>query len=46
MHGEPRHLEAQVSFARAKGIGALSAVRNGAMVRLLPGDAEIIGEAP
>lgn len=46
MHGEPRHLEAQVSFARAKGISALSSVRNGAMVRLLPGAAEIIGEAP
>jgi len=46
MHGEPRHLEAQVSFARAKGIKALSAVRNGAIVRLLPGEAEIIGEAP
>ena len=46
MHGEPRHLEAQVSFARARGIAALSAVRNGAIVRLLPGEAEIIGEAP
>lgn len=46
MHGEPRHLEAQVSFARARGIGALSPVRNGSMVRLLPGDAEIIDQAP
>ena len=46
MHGEPRHLEAQVAFARANGLGALSAVRNGTIVRLLPGPAEIIGEAP
>jgi ribonuclease J len=46
MHGEPRHLEAQVAFARSKGIGAVSGVRNGTMVRLLPGDAEIIDDAP
>jgi ribonuclease J len=46
MHGEPRHLEAQVSFAQSRGIAALSAVRNGTMVRLLPGEAEIVGDAP
>jgi ribonuclease J len=46
MHGEARHLEAQVAFARARGIGALSGVRNGHIVRLLPGPAEIVDEAP
>jgi ribonuclease J len=46
MHGEPRHLEAQVSFARSRGIAALSPVRNGSMVRLMPGEVEIIDEAP
>jgi ribonuclease J len=46
MHGEPRHLEAHVTFARAHGLGALSGVRNGKIVRLLPGPAEIVDEAP
>jgi ribonuclease J len=45
MHGEPRHLEAHATFARAHGIPAVS-VRNGSMVRLLPGPAEVIDEAP
>jgi ribonuclease J len=46
MHGEPRHLAAQVSFARSRGLGAVDGVRNGAIVRLLPGSAEIVDEAP
>jgi ribonuclease J len=46
MHGEPRHLAAHVAFARAHGLGAVDGVRNGAVVRLLPGPAEIIDEAP
>jgi ribonuclease J len=46
MHGEPRHLEAHVAFARDHGIAAVSHVRNGSMVRLLPGEPEIIDEAP
>jgi ribonuclease J len=46
MHGEPRHLEAHVTFARARGLGAVQGVRNGKVVRLLPGPAEIIDEAP
>lgn len=45
MHGEARHLEAHAAFARSHGIPAVS-VRNGSMVRLLPGPAEIIDEAP
>jgi ribonuclease J len=46
MHGEARQLEAHVAFARERGLGALSGVRNGKIVRLLPGPAEIIGEVP
>jgi len=46
MHGEPRHLETHVAFARDHGINALSNVRNGSMVRLLPGEAKIIDDAP
>jgi ribonuclease J len=46
MHGEPRHLAAHVVFARAHGLSAVDGVRNGAVVRLLPGPAEIIDEAP
>ncbi|MEJ2226937.1 MAG: ribonuclease J [Alphaproteobacteria bacterium] len=46
MHGEPRHLEAHATFAREHDIAALSDVRNGHMVRLLPGEAAIIDEAP
>lgn len=46
MHGEPRHLEAHVAFAREHGLGALKGVRNGSLVRLLPGEPEIIDDAP
>jgi ribonuclease J len=46
MHGEPRHLEAHVDFANAHDIAALSGVRNGHIVHLLPGEAAIIDEAP
>jgi ribonuclease J len=46
MHGEPRHLEAHAAFARAHGLEAISPVRDGTMVRLLPGTSEIIGNAP
>ncbi len=46
MHGEPRHLEAHVSFAQEHGIAAVRPVRNGTMVRLLPGEARIIDDAP
>jgi ribonuclease J len=46
MHGEPRHLEAHVALARSHGIGTVSPVRNGSIVRLLPGPAEIVDEAP
>lgn len=46
MHGEPRHLEAHAAFARAHGIEPVAPVRNGSLVRLLPGPAEIVDEAP
>lgn len=46
MHGEPRHLEAHATFARSHGIEAMSGVRNGHIVRLLPGESVIIDEAP
>jgi ribonuclease J len=46
MHGEPRHLEAHAAFARAHGIAPVRPVRNGTMVRLLPGEPEIIDDAP
>lgn len=46
MHGEPRHLEMHVAFARAHNLNAVSPVRNGTVVRLLPGEAQIIDDAP
>lgn len=46
MHGEARHLETHVTFAREHGIDAVSHVRNGTVVRLLPGPANIVDEAP
>lgn len=46
MHGEPRHLEAHADFALDHGLAAVRPVRNGSIVKLLPGDAEIIDEAP
>lgn len=46
MHGEPRHLQAHVAFARAQGINAIKGVRNGTVTRLMPGEPEVIDEAP
>lgn len=46
MHGEPRHLESHVAFAREHGLNAVSPVRDGTIVRLLPGEAQIIDDAP
>lgn len=46
MHGEPRHLQAHVEFARSHGINAVKGVRNGTIARLLPGEPEVIDEAP
>ena len=46
MHGEARHLSEHAKLARAAGVGEVLTVRNGEMVRLAPGQAEIIDEAP
>ena len=46
MHGEARHLAEHARLARACGIKEVLSVRNGDMVRLAPGPAEIVDEAP
>jgi ribonuclease J len=45
-HGERRHLLEHVAFARDLQIGQQIAPRNGDMVRLAPGRAEVIDEVP
>ncbi len=46
MHGESRHLLEHARLARDNGIGHALPVHNGSIVRLLPGLAEVIDEAP
>jgi ribonuclease J len=46
MHGEARHLAEHARLARAAGVKEVLNVRNGDMVRLAPGPAEIVDEAP
>ena len=46
VHGEARHLHEHAAFARKLGVGTAMDVRNGDMLRLAPGDAEIIDEVP
>jgi ribonuclease J len=46
MHGEGRHLEAHAKLAESLGVAQVVRARNGTMVRLLPGPAEIIDEVP
>jgi ribonuclease J len=46
MHGEARHLSEHAKLARAAGVKEVLDVRNGDMVRLAPGPAEIVDEAP
>ncbi len=45
-HGEPLHLHEHAKLARAAGVPKVLVCRNGDVVRLGPGDASIIGEAP
>lgn len=46
-HGEALHLEEHARFARAQGVPeVVHGVRNGKMVRLAPGPAEIIDDVP
>ncbi|MBX9592027.1 MAG: ribonuclease J [Hyphomonadaceae bacterium] len=46
MHGEARHLAEHAKLARAAGVKEVVSVRNGDVVRLAPGVAEIVDEAP
>jgi len=46
MHGEARHLEEQGRFAKAKGVPHVVQTRNGGMVRLGPGEVEVIDDVP
>ncbi len=46
MHGEARHLAAHAELAKQAGVPKVMIVRNGDIVRLAPGDASIIDEAP
>ncbi len=46
MHGEARHLAEHAKLARAAGVGEVVSLRNGDIVRLAPGRAEIIDQAP
>jgi ribonuclease J len=46
MHGEARHLDAHAKLARSAGVKEVHAVRNGDMLRLAPGTAEVVDRAP
>ena len=46
MHGEGRHLEAHARLAERLGVKQVVRARNGTMVRLSPGPAEIIDDVP
>ncbi|CAH0340351.1 ribonuclease J [Rhizobium sp. CECT 9324] len=46
VHGEAAHLVAQGELARQAGIETVPKVRNGDILRLAPGDVEVIGKAP
>ena len=46
MHGEQRHLHFHADFARAQGIAKTCIANNGDILRLSPGEPEIIDEAP
>ncbi|WP_419912571.1 ribonuclease J [Hoeflea sp.] len=46
VHGEAAHLSGHAEFARQCGIKTVPHVRNGDLLRLAPGPAEVIDEAP
>ncbi len=46
MHGEMRHLVANAALARAAGVKQTVIAKNGDIVRLAPGPAEIVDDAP
>jgi len=45
-HGEPLHLAEHANFARAQGVPEVVRAKNGSMVRLAPGKAEIVDDVP
>jgi ribonuclease J len=45
-HGEEMHLGEHAAFAKAQGVPEVVRARNGSVVRLAPGPAEIIDQAP
>jgi ribonuclease J len=45
-HGEALHLAEHAAFARAQGVPEVVRARNGTVVRLAPGRAEIIDDVP
>ncbi|NKN36787.1 ribonuclease J [Agrobacterium sp. a22-2] len=46
VHGEAAHLTAQAELGTQAGIKSVPRVRNGDILRIAPGPAEVIGEAP
>lgn len=46
VHGEAAHLTAQAELGASAGIGEIPRVRNGNILRLAPGPAEVIDDAP
>lgn len=46
IHGETRHLHEHARYAQSLGVPATLVAENGAVVRLAPGPAEIVGHAP
>ncbi len=46
VHGEARHLEAHADFALTLGVEDAIAPRNGDVIRLAPGEPEVIDEVP
>ena len=46
MHGEARHMSAHARLARESGVSEVVVVRNGDVVKLAPGPAQIIDEVP
>ncbi|MFN0193999.1 MAG: ribonuclease J [Aestuariivirga sp.] len=46
MHGEPRHLRAQAAFAHSCGIAETIIAKDGQLVKLCPGPARVVDEAP
>ncbi len=46
MHGEARHLSANAALAREAGVAQVVIAFNGEIVRIAPGDARIVDDAP